>query len=204
VARPVLVAIDILFNIEKFMHKIYLKAIFFISFICTSCASYPVMAADVLRTSLDNYCNSKEQNALQSTNIFLPEREKNPEIKWDDLDAEALADAYIKSKTPTKVIVECSQLVSLSKEDIQLGFHNKPKHPFDFYLDEEWAGFFERYPGVKGLVKVSQPGFSKNQNYAVVYIVSQCAPLCGYANIFQYKNVDGKWIWDKTVFVSKS
>ncbi|MES2675935.1 MAG: hypothetical protein V4660_16975 [Pseudomonadota bacterium] len=180
--------------------------LFFVVFFANSCTA-ATEKNDVMRAALNGYCKNKSQNVLQNTSISLGGSDDSSFSNLHGINSEALADAFVKNKTPSVIMPVCDQLVLLSEEEIRLAFKNKPNKPReknDFFLDDEWASFYEKYPGVKGIVKVSQPGYSKDGLYAVIYTTSICAPLCGYAFLTQYKNVDGKWVFDRRELIAQS
>lgn len=99
---------------------------------------------------------------------------------------------------------KCNGVVVKSEAEINAGFKNKPKGNVDIFTDEAWVGLREAYPGVDGILRLSQPGYSVDHKYAILYVVSSCDSLCGYADFIQYKFINGAWVYDKKVFVSKS
>lgn len=170
-------------------------------FLCCLIFSYlPLAQADFLTSALSGHCKGKEVTILQETTIEAPK-----DINLKELNSDAVKDLYMKNGNPIQIDFKCNGIILKSEYEIEAGFNNKPKGPVDvIFTDERWVGFYEKYPDSKGILKISQVGYSKDHTYAIIYKVSSCNSFCGYADFFQYKFVNGIWVHDKTVFVSKS
>lgn len=156
----------------------------------------------VYRIALQGFCSKKVKgySFLQNTSTPLPKRTKLSTSSVGELNAEAMDDMYDRNKTITTLpaSIACDQLKILSEAEILKGFDTKPKLPHSIAVDEDWAGFYETFPGVSDIVKVSMPGYSKDGKQAVIYLQSVCGSLCGGGSFMQYKNVNGAWLYDKT------
>lgn len=189
-------------NKIRCIKSVYILCSIFLLFSLNSCAD-ALQDEQVYRMALQGFCSKKEgqYSLLQSTSTLLPKR------NISELNAEAIDDMYDRNKTVVALPsnIGCDKLKILNEAEILAGFKTKPKLPYNpLLIDESWAGFFEKFPGALGVVEISTPGYSKDGRYAVIYLWSGCGSLCSYGNFFQYKKMNGIWVFDKKDFVSQS
>jgi len=150
----------------------------------------------VFLAALKGYCTSSDKNVLQNKSVTITKDDlKNSTAT---LNSEAIISLSVQNQEPQKLEFICEQLIVLSEEEIDLGFKNKPLKKYPRYLNEKWAGFFEKYSEAHGILKVSMPGYSSDRKYAVIYITSACGPLCGNSSLIQLKKLAGVWVVEKT------
>jgi hypothetical protein len=189
----------LIMNETQFIKSVWI--IFFLLFSLSSCAD-SFQDEHVYRVAVQGYCDKKNKgySILQSTSTHLPEREKISSSGPDILNVEAVDDAYNRNRVVTDLpaSIACDQLKILSETVIIEGFKTKPKLPYNpVVLEEDWAGFFEKFSGVSSIVEISVPGYSKDGKYAVIYLQSVCGSVCGGGSFIQYKKINGKWVYDK-------
>jgi len=63
-----------------------------------------------------------------------------------------------------------------------------PGNPREF-----WNQFHAKYPGARGIVTFSRPGFDKSGSHALVYYRLSCGTLCGQVGYVLLKNSGGQW-----------
>jgi len=158
----------------------------------------------VLNAALSRYCGSSGNAfyVLSSTAASDHPDDANLKGPYADamLDMYERSPAYYGSTHATKPYlvpqaVACNGLKLASEEVIITAFEN---HNFDSsskpeYRTAGWEGFYGSFPGSKGLVGVSLPGYSKNADHATVYIRSNCGRLCGSGFTICLQYSDGKW-----------
>ena len=159
----------------------------------------PSAQADLLEFALSGYCKGKGITLLQSKTISPP-----ADFDLKELNPEAVRDLYKNNVASIPLHFECTGVVLMSPEKIEAGFNNKPKGAVGIFTDEAWVGLREKYPGTSGVLRLSQVGYSIDHAYAILYMASSCDSLCGYADFFQYKFINGSWVFDKRVFVAQS
>ena len=57
----------------------------------------------------------------------------------------------------------------------------------------EWIALRERYPGVSGVVELSNIAYHPNGALAVVYVAVRCGPLCGWGGLYYLERTGAKW-----------
>jgi len=159
----------------------------------------PSAQADLLNFALSGYCDDKDIIILQSETISPP-----TDFNLKELNPDAVDDLYKKNMSSIVMEFRCNALILMSEAEIKAGFKNKPKGPVGTFTDEAWVGLREKYPGVSGVLRLSQAGYSIDHTYAILYMASSCDSLCGYVYFIQYKLVNGSWVYDKRVLVAKS
>ena len=174
---------------KKFKHALFLVSVIYL----------PSAQAELLVSALSGYCKSEKITILQSTTISPP-----ADFNLKELNSEAVKDLYKNNMSSSTMEFKCNGVVLKSEAEINAGFKNKPKGNVDIFTDEAWVGLREAYPGVTGILRLSQPGYSVHHKYSILYVASSCDSLCGYADFIQYKFINGAWVYDKKVFVSKS
>jgi hypothetical protein len=67
-----------------------------------------------------------------------------------------------------------------------------------------WEGFYARYPGARGVFRVSLPGYTQDGSGAVVIVSAACGPLCGSGVLLHLEKTTGKWqiVRRQTLWVS--
>jgi hypothetical protein len=56
-----------------------------------------------------------------------------------------------------------------------------------------WDAYYDHYPESGGWIFMSAVGFNKNKTQAIVYMGSICGGLCGSAQFYVLKKVQGQW-----------
>jgi hypothetical protein len=172
---------------------------YLVLFLSVFCISGNVYANDndlVISSALKKYCTDSKKTILQNNSVTI--EKENLKSTSATLNAEALIDLSVQNVSSKKINFNCSQLIVLDEAEIDLAFKNKPKNKYPRYLNERWGGFFEKYSGSSGIVKISLPGYSNDRKYAIIFIASSCGPLCGQSNLIQLKNIEGAWVFEKS------
>ena len=76
----------------------------------------------------------------------------------------------------------------VSKKDLPSSDTIDPKSPREF-----WNQFRAKYPGARGLISFSRPGFDEGGKHALVYYRLSCGTLCGQVGYVLLKYSAGKW-----------
>ena len=56
-----------------------------------------------------------------------------------------------------------------------------------------WMALRERYPGIQGVVDLSNITYHPNGEFAVVYVAVKCGPRCGWGGLYYLAQASGKW-----------
>ena len=67
-----------------------------------------------------------------------------------------------------------------------------------------WEGFYSRYPGAQGVLRVSLPGYTPDGTEAVVMLSVGCGSLCGSGLLLHLERSNGEWkiVRRETLWVS--
>lgn len=61
-------------------------------------------------------------------------------------------------------------------------------------LNAAWATFYSTYPGSAGIAHLSNVGFSKDGNWALVYLLRSCASLCAEGYVVLLQRTSQNWL----------
>lgn len=56
-----------------------------------------------------------------------------------------------------------------------------------------WESFYDKYPGVQGVLSFSAVAFNSQANEALFAARVQCGPRCGYRDLVLMRKVNGAW-----------
>ena len=59
--------------------------------------------------------------------------------------------------------------------------------------DKYWSQFYQRYPGSRGLIRLSAIGYGANGDLAILMVDQFCGGLCGNGYIVALRRVGGMW-----------
>ena len=76
----------------------------------------------------------------------------------------------------------------VARKDLPSSDTIDPANPREF-----WNQFHAKYPGARGIITFSRPGFDKSGNHALVYYRLTCGTLCGQVGYVLLKNSGGQW-----------
>jgi hypothetical protein len=76
----------------------------------------------------------------------------------------------------------------VARKDLPSSDTIDPRNPREF-----WNQFHAKYPGARGIITFSRPGFDKSGNHALVYYRLSCGTLCGQVGYVLLKNSGGQW-----------
>ncbi len=163
---------------------------------------------DVLRTVLEDYCSVNEAGpefilASEPANSFRDATDYEGEfaeaklhmnlrdINFDRGPEESLLDARtIGAEIPNKL--SCNRVKVLNEAAIENFFEKGPrrrpgKNKWDSsFLNPDSAG-------VKAVIRISFPGYSRNGSHAMVYTSTYCGRLCGSGQTIQLRKTTGAW-----------
>ena len=86
--------------------------------------------------------------------------------------------------------------------DLSLKYSLVPKRDFDLIFDagshydrmaNNWTKFYERFPDSGGHIQISNVGFSKCRDQALVYFIHWCGTLCGTGHYILLNKKDKVW-----------
>lgn len=153
-------------------------------------------AVSLIQFILKDSCKGSGYYILQDETISSFDRVDIIKEKTRALNQEAIQDLIENIKNVEKLpkSLSCAGVKIVEKQQIELGFKKKPKKDYPRFLNEGWAGFYEVYPGAKGIREMTLPSFSKDGLYAVIYIRTSCGPTCGRGGFTQYHQINGEWV----------
>ena len=76
----------------------------------------------------------------------------------------------------------------VARKDLPSSDTIDPRNPREF-----WNQFHAKYPGARGIITFSRPGFDKSGSHALVYYRLSCGTLCGQVGYVLLKNSGGQW-----------
>ena len=76
----------------------------------------------------------------------------------------------------------------VGKKDLPSSDTIDPKNPREF-----WNQFRAKYPGARGLISFSRPGFDEKKKHALVYYRLSCGTLCGQVGYVLLQYSGGRW-----------
>ena len=76
----------------------------------------------------------------------------------------------------------------VARKDLPSSDTIDPRNPREF-----WNQFHAKYPGARGIMTFSRPGFDKSGNHALVYYRLSCGTLCGRVGFVLLRNSGGQW-----------
>jgi hypothetical protein len=80
------------------------------------------------------------------------------------------------------------KVIVVARKDLPSSDTIDPRNPREF-----WNQFHAKYPGARGIITFSRPGFDKSGNHALVYYRLSCGTLCGQVGYVLLKNSGGQW-----------
>lgn len=108
-------------------------------------------------------------------------------------------DAKLKSPTALKRSFDLDLKYSfLSKKESDAIFDSGGN--FDHTRDN-WTKFYEKYPDSGGFIMLSNVGFSKTGDQALVYVVHWCGDLCGTGHYVLLSKDEDKWKVDEKAMI---
>jgi hypothetical protein len=57
-----------------------------------------------------------------------------------------------------------------------------------------WSSFYDTFPGAKGVIHLSVPGYSARRDVAVVQVSGACGWLCGGGTWWVLRRQNGRWL----------
>ena len=118
--------------------------------------------------------------AMSASSGYVP-------IAFDGVNAAGLKDSVRRSANlpalPTGI--GCSRLRPASNAMIAKTFDESGKIPPD------WSDFYAAFPGAKGLIRLSLPGYSADATVAVVLVSGSCNNLCGSGSAWELRRTSG-------------
>lgn len=131
-----------------------------------------------------------------NTDYALSEKQEN----WDEVKIrlQALSDetiaGYEASRTAPAKLKRSFTLdlqYDLFRQDKYESIFGKTKH-YDGTV-EIWGKFYEKFPDSGGFVWLSNVGFNKARDRALVYFVHWCGPLCGSGHYVHLTKTRSEW-----------
>lgn len=93
--------------------------------------------------------------------------------------------------SPSLVLDICKNFIFLSNKDFEnLIFDNNSKNKINYFNPDK---FFSKYSNSSGYISVSQIGFNKKKDIAILYGDRWCGGKCGEGWWFILKKINNKW-----------
>lgn len=161
-----------------------------------------MFAGDIV--AFDTRASVKEVVIRDQTNTdfaFSKKKENWDQIKIrlrNQLTDEVIADFELKQKSPiqlTRSFAQTPKFTFISQKEYDTIFD--AKGDFDRQA-KNWSKFYEKYPDSGGYILLSNVGYNKMKDEALVYFVHWCGTLCGTGHYVLVEKVDEKWeVWKK-------
>ena len=152
--------------------------------------------ASILRTALAGFCTPDHDGfyVLSADSLALSEEYMHGPVTEHSSEADSLRERNGQSlKLPT--LPDCPGLRVVAEADIQAAL--KAGGPLLYPLRDPpmpgWEGFYSRYPGSQGVVRVTVPGVSSDGSRAIVAGSVIAGGLAGSGFAIQVTKVNGKW-----------
>lgn len=146
----------------------------------------------VLKAALHSQCRSDKGYVLLSSMAAAPKA-------GDDLGGADESGAFDDLKRRNGS--EAALPADLSCEGVRVHDEREIQHFFDrdsmpaeeMSADGVWKRFFESFPGSRGWMALSLPGYSPDRAIALVYIAHYCGNLCGSGSYVYLRRIEGQW-----------
>ena len=103
-----------------------------------------------------------------------------------------LDDFVAKNQVPipvsAKPFASVVKVKVVARKDLPSSDTIDPRNPREF-----WNQFHAKYPGARGIITFSRPGFDKSGKHALVYYRLSCGTLCGQVGYVLLENSEGQW-----------
>jgi hypothetical protein len=139
-----------------------------------------------------------------TTDYAIADRKEDwPEIKMrlPKLSDEAIADyeANLKPSSTLKRSFDLSLKYSLvSKRDFNINFDVGSNSD---QMTNNWTKFYDSFPDSGGYIQLSNVGFNKSRDQALVYLVHWCGTTCGTGHYVLLSKKDKVWIVNQVAMI---
>jgi hypothetical protein len=103
-----------------------------------------------------------------------------------------------QSSRTLPVFEACQGYRSAAQSDIDNSMGLLPRPP-GILKSDVWSGFYKSFPGAKGIIYLSFPGYSKDGESAIVQVASACESFCGHGFYKVLRKLEGKWVLEKSI-----
>jgi hypothetical protein len=106
------------------------------------------------------------------------------ETTLDDFIAKNQASIVVNEKPFASSV----KVKDVARKDLPSSDTIDPKNPREF-----WNQFHAKYPGARGIITFSRPGFDKSGKHALVYYRLSCGTLCGQVGYVLLRKSGEQW-----------
>lgn len=145
----------------------------------------------VLKAALYSQCQSAEGYVLLLPTATGPRADDDPRAD----ESGAFQDLKRRNSTTTALPANpsCPGVRLDEGGEIDRLFGHGSAMPEIVPLDARWKKFYESFPGTKGWMTLSLPGYSPDREIALVYITHYCGILCGGGAYVYLHRVGRQW-----------
>ena len=147
----------------------------------------------VLSAIMENRCNYAASHSQGVRDLLSSESSPIDETQFPhEFDRDAVTSLRLRNEAPTSLpkIKLCEQYHLASQNDIKEGVAREAVTG----SKDWWARFHKAFPDTHGIFYLSQPGYSKNGDLALVRVSVACGRLCGSAFYWVLRKIDTKWV----------
>lgn len=146
----------------------------------------------VLKAALHSQCESGKGFVLLSSMAAAP---RTGDDIGDADESGAFDDLKRRNSSVTALPegLSCKAVRLREEREIKVFFEQDSVSAEELPVDDAWKRLYESFPGAKGWMTLSLPGYSPDGAIALVYVARYCGSLCGGGSYVYLRRTDGGW-----------